>query len=73
MFKTILAMLWIFGAMTVLFLGLNGSIDHAAMVIFSLAALALFYGFALITAFGNSRDSKAAASISNELMKERRL
>ena len=64
MFKTILAMLWIFGTMTVLFLGLNGSIDQASMVIFSLAALALFYGFALFTGFSNAGDSKAAGFIS---------
>jgi len=53
MFKTILAWAWIIAAMSVLFLGLNGSIDRAAMVISSLAALALF------TVFVNTHDSKA--------------
>ena len=59
MFKTILAWAWIIVTMSVLFLGLNGSIDRAAMVIFSLAALAMFFAFAMFTVFVNTRDSKA--------------
>ena len=59
MFKTILAWAWIIVTMTVLFLGLNGNIDRAAMVIFSLAALTMFFAFALFTVFVNKRDSKA--------------
>ena len=59
MFRTTLASAWIAGTMTVLFLGLNGSIDQAAMVIVSLVALTLFYALALFTVFINTRDSKA--------------
>jgi len=59
MFKTILAWAWIIVTMSVLFLGLNGSIDRAAMVIFSLAALTMFFAFALFSVFVNTHDSKA--------------
>ena len=59
MFKTILAWAWIIVTMSILFLGLNGNIDRAAMMIFSLAALIMFFAFALFTVFVNTRDSKA--------------
>ena len=61
MFKTILAWAWIIVTMSVLFLGLNGSIDRAAMVIFSLAALTMFFAFALFTVFVNTPASKAGS------------
>jgi quinol-cytochrome oxidoreductase complex cytochrome b subunit len=57
MFRIILASIWIFAAIATLVLGLNGSIDPAAMVAFSLVALALFYAFALRTVIANTRES----------------
>lgn len=56
MIKTIFTSAWILAATAALFLGLNGTIDPAAMVAFSLAALGLFYAFALWTVIVNTRD-----------------
>ena len=56
MFKEIFAAAWILMAIGALFLGLNRRIDPAVMVVFSLVALGLFYGFALWTAIVNTRD-----------------
>ena len=58
MFKTILAWAWIIVTMSILFLGLNGNIDRAAMMIFSLAVLIMFFAFALFTVFVTTPDSK---------------
>ena len=66
MLRTIFASVWILATMTALLLGLNGNIDPAAMVIFSLAALALFYAFALWTVIVNTRDSEPLSLSRNE-------
>jgi hypothetical protein len=55
MFKTIFASALIFALATALVLGLNGSIDPVAMVVFSLVSLGLFYGLAIRTAVVNIR------------------
>lgn len=66
MFRTFFASVWILTTIAALLLGLNGSIDPAAMVIFSLVALALFYAFALWTVLVNTRDSQAESFKLNE-------
>jgi hypothetical protein len=66
MFRTIFASVWILTAVAALLLGLNGGIDPAAMVIFSLVALTFFYAFALWTVLMNSRDSRAESLKLNE-------
>lgn len=58
MMKEILATAWILGAVAALILGLNGSIDPAAMVVFSLVALGLFYAFAVGTVIVSTRDPR---------------
>jgi hypothetical protein len=58
MFRTIFASVWTLTTVAALLLGLNGRIDPAAMVIFSLVALGLFYAFALFTVFVNLRESQ---------------
>lgn len=59
MLRTIFASVWILTAVTALALGLNGSIEPAAMVSFSLVALGLLYAFALWTVIANTREEEA--------------
>lgn len=64
--RTVLASAWILTALAALLFGLNGSIDPAVMVIFSLVALALLYAFALWTVLVNTRDSQPESFKLNE-------
>ena len=57
MFKTIFASACILAAIAALLTGMNGNIDPKAMVVFSLAALGLFYTFALRSVIVATRDS----------------
>lgn len=60
MLRNIFATIWVFAGVTALLLGVNGMIDSAAMVIFSLVALTLFYAFALWTVIVNTRQPRRA-------------
>ena len=56
MVRTVLASVWFLGTVAALFLGMNGTLDPAAMVVFSLAGLGMFYAFAFWSVFVNTRE-----------------
>jgi hypothetical protein len=66
MFKTLMGSVWIAAAIAGIILGLNGSIEPAAKVIFSLVALAVLYAFALWTVMVNTRDPQPQVFNRNE-------
>ena len=66
MIKTIFGSLWILAGIAALFLGLNGQIDSAGMVIFSLVALTLFYASAVWTVITTQRGSPSQVFNGNE-------
>ena len=61
MYRIILASVWIIAVMATLLLGLNGTIDPAALVTLSLLALALFYAFALRTVIVSTREPQTSS------------
>ena len=63
MIKQIVASIWILATTAAVMLGLNGSIAPAVMVVFSLAALSMFYGFALWTVISQTRKTERPLSL----------
>lgn len=61
MFKMILALLGFVALMGLLFLGLQGAFDSAAMAAFSVAVVAAMYGSAVWSAFTRGSGPKATA------------
>lgn len=58
MIKELFAAAWFLAILAALLLGLSGSLDHAVMVTFSLAALVLFYSLAAWTVISNKPGSQ---------------
>lgn len=61
MMKTFYAMAWVFLGLISVRLAMTGALDPVALVVLSLAAVALIYGLALWSVITNARDQMPQA------------